>query len=121
MILLCETHAFIASAESSEILHRATATAAFHNSKEHFNPSKHQSETRMAILTKIMKWIKWEGDLNVLIVGVYGSAGTGKSAIAQTIAEMCEEELILLASFFFQGVIHHAAMSTHLSPPLPTR
>ena len=32
---------------------------------------------------------------------VYGPAGAGKSAIAQTIAEMCEEEMLLLASFFF--------------------
>jgi hypothetical protein len=48
-----------------------------------------------------MKWIKWEGDLNSFIVWVYGPAGAGKSAIAQTIAELCEEEMILLASFFF--------------------
>jgi len=48
-----------------------------------------------------MKWIKWEGDLNSFIMWVYGPAGAGKSAIAQTIAEMCEEEMILLASFFF--------------------
>jgi hypothetical protein len=32
---------------------------------------------------------------------VYGSAGAGKSAIAQTIAEICDEEMILLATFFF--------------------
>ena len=32
---------------------------------------------------------------------MYGPAGAGKSAIAQTIAEMCEEEMLLLASFFF--------------------
>ena len=32
---------------------------------------------------------------------VYGPAGSGKSAIAQTIAEICEQEMILLASFFF--------------------
>ena len=48
-----------------------------------------------------MKWIKWEGDLNSFIIWVYGPAGAGKSAIAQTIAEMCEQEMILLASFFF--------------------
>ena len=48
-----------------------------------------------------MKWIKWEEDLNSFIMWVYGPAGAGKSAIAQTIAEMCEEEMILLASFFF--------------------
>jgi len=48
-----------------------------------------------------MKWIKWEEDLETFIMWVYGPAGAGKSAIAQTIAEMCEEEMILLASFFF--------------------
>jgi hypothetical protein len=48
-----------------------------------------------------MRWIKWEEDLEAFIMWVYGPAGAGKSAIAQTIAEMCEEEMILLASFFF--------------------
>jgi hypothetical protein len=48
-----------------------------------------------------MKWIKWEEDLDAFIMWVYGPAGAGKSAIAQTIAEMCEEEMIILASFFF--------------------
>jgi len=55
----------------------------------------------MAVLSEIMKWIKWEGDLDSFIMWLYGPAGAGKSAIAQTIAEMCEEELVLLASFFF--------------------
>jgi hypothetical protein len=91
----------VKSVESSEILHRATATAAFHNSKERFDPPKCHPKTRVAILTEIMKWIKWEGDLDSFIMWVYGPAGAGKSAIAQTIAEMCEEEMILLASFFF--------------------
>ena len=48
-----------------------------------------------------MKWIKWEEDLNAFIMWVYGPAGAGKSVIMQTIAEMCENEMILLASFFF--------------------
>jgi hypothetical protein len=48
-----------------------------------------------------MKWIKWEEDLDAFIMWVYGPAGAGKSAIAQTICEMCEEEMIMLASFFF--------------------
>ena len=48
-----------------------------------------------------MEWIKWEGDLDTFIMWVYGPAGAGKSTIAQTIAEMCEEEMLLLASFFF--------------------
>ena len=48
-----------------------------------------------------MRWIKWEEGLDAFIMWVYGPAGAGKSAIAQTIAELCEEEMILLASFFF--------------------
>jgi predicted ATPase len=48
-----------------------------------------------------MKWIKWEGDLHSFVMWVYGPAGAGKSAIAQTIAEICDKEMILLATFFF--------------------
>ena len=48
-----------------------------------------------------MKWIKWEEDIHAFIMWMYGPVGAGKSAIAQTIAEMCEEEMILLATFFF--------------------
>jgi hypothetical protein len=55
----------------------------------------------VAILIEIMKWIKWEEGLDAFIMWVYGPAGAGKSAIAQAIAEMCDEEMILLASFFF--------------------
>jgi len=88
-------------AESLEMLHKATAPAAFHNSDERFDPPKCHPNTRLAILTKIMRWIRWEEGLDAFIMWVYGPAGAGKSAIAQTIAEMCEEEMILLASFFF--------------------
>ena len=100
-IFASETHIFLKSVESSDILHRATATAAFHNSDERFDPPKCHPKTRVAVLTKIMRWIGWEGDLEGFIMWVYGPAGAGKSAIAQTIAEICEEEMLLLASFFF--------------------
>jgi len=96
-----ETQVFFQSAETSDILLRATAPAAFHNSDERFDPPKCHPKTRLAVLTKIMKWVRWEEDLDAFIMWVYGPAGAGKSAIAETIAEMCEEEMILLASFFF--------------------
>jgi len=99
--ILCETHGFVKLVEVSDILHRATAPAAFHNSDERFDPPKCHPNTRLAVLTKIMKWIKWEEDIEAFIMWVYGPAGAGKSAIAQTIAEMCDEEMLLLASFFF--------------------
>ena len=89
------------SVEGADILHRATATAAFHNSDERFDPPKCHPNTRIAVLEKIMRWINWGEDLDAFIMWVYGAAGAGKSAIAQTIAEMCEDEMILLASFFF--------------------
>jgi hypothetical protein len=87
--------------EGSDILHRATATAAFHNSEERFDPPKCHPNTRIAVLDKIMRWIRREEDRDTFIMWLYGPAGAGKSAIAETIAEMCEEDMILLASFFF--------------------
>ena len=121
--LLCRTQVYVEFLESSDILHRATATAAFHNSEERFDPPKCHPNTRLAVLTKIMEWIKWEEDLNSFIMWVYGPAGAGKSAISQTIAEMCEEEMILLASFFFlqeRSIAQHcqAAYRHHRLPDL---
>ena len=100
-MVLYETQGFVKSVENLNILHRATATAAFHNSDERFDSPKCHPNTRSAVLTKIMKWIKREEDLDAFIMWMYGPAGAGKSAIAQTIAEMCDEEILLLASFFF--------------------
>ena len=79
------------------------ATAAFHNSDKHFDPPKCHPHTWLAILTKIMKWIKWEEDIDVFIMWVYGPAGAGKSAITQTITKMCKKEMIMLTSFFFSS------------------
>ena len=39
--------------------------------------------------------------MDSLILWLNGAAGAGKSAIAQTIAELCDEAGVLLASFFF--------------------
>ena len=98
---LCETHIFLKSVDGSDILKHATAAAAFHNSAERFDAPKCHPNTRVAVLNKIMKWIKREADLDTFIMWLYGPAGAGKSAIAEKIAEMCEQEMILLASFFF--------------------
>jgi hypothetical protein len=50
-----------------------------------------------------MDWIFGLGpdDQNAVILWFYGPAGAGKSAIAHNIAERCELEKLLLASFFF--------------------
>ena len=48
-----------------------------------------------------MSWIKGEIDCGALILWLYGADGAGKSAIAHTLAEICEECGCLLATFFF--------------------
>jgi Cdc6-like AAA superfamily ATPase len=73
----------------------------FHNSQERFPPPKCHPDTRKRILNDLMTLITW--DLLPPILWLYGPAGAGKSAIAQSIAERCEEEnpKRLASSFFF--------------------
>ncbi|KAJ3504353.1 hypothetical protein NLJ89_g7977 [Agrocybe chaxingu] len=77
------------------------ATSAFHNSGERYDPPRCHPHTRKAILEKIMSWVRGGIDTEAFIFWLNGYVGVGKSAIGQTIAEMCEEQGLLLASFFF--------------------
>jgi hypothetical protein len=49
---------------------------------------------------------------------IYGPAGSGKSAIAQTIAEICEREGITIASFFFSRTVAERNNEKSLIPTL---
>ena len=84
--------------EISDILHHVTATAAFHNLDECSNPPKCHLNTCLVVLTKIMKWIKWEEDLKTWM-HLLCPCRSWKSVIAQRapIAKMCEEEMIHIA------------------------
>ncbi|KDR79345.1 hypothetical protein GALMADRAFT_30437, partial [Galerina marginata CBS 339.88] len=75
---------------------------AFHNS-DVVDPPKCHPNTRVAILNKIMDWIRGldPETRSALVMWVYGPAGSGKSAIARSTAERCYEEGILVASYFF--------------------
>jgi hypothetical protein len=83
-----------------KLLQRHMAPGAFHNSEERYDPPKCHPHTRRAVLKKITDWVK---DVNkvALFLWLYGPAGAGKSAIAQTIAELLEKAGLLAASFFF--------------------
>ena len=83
-----------------EFLQQHIAPGAFHNSDERYDPPKCHPHTRKAVLKKIMDWVK-DADKVALILWLYGPAGAGKSAIAQTIAELLEEAGLLAAAFFF--------------------
>ncbi|TFK37450.1 hypothetical protein BDQ12DRAFT_607747 [Crucibulum laeve] len=81
-------------------LHQFVAVGAMHDSQERFPPPRCYPETRKSITSHILTWIddpKREDD----IYWLNGSAGAGKSAIVQTIAEHCHASGQLAASFFF--------------------
>ncbi|KAF8194606.1 hypothetical protein BJ912DRAFT_177731 [Pholiota molesta] len=48
-----------------------------------------------------MEWIQAPAAMRKLILWMYGPAGSGKTAIAQSIAEECMKRGLLAASFFF--------------------
>jgi len=83
-----------------ELLHQHIAPGAFHNSDERYDPPKCHPHTRKAVLKKIMDWVK-DPNKVALFLWLYGPAGAGKSAIAQTIAELLEKLGLLAAAFFF--------------------
>ena len=83
-----------------ELLQQHIAPGAFHNSEERHDPPKCHPHTRRAVLEKIMDWVK-DANKVALILWLYGPAGAGKSAIAQTIAELLEKAGLLAAAFFF--------------------
>src|ERR1700759_2106681 len=58
--------------------------------------------TREAILQQIRDWIK-DHDPTTRILWLYGPAGVGKSAIAQTIARSHGPEKIVATFFFFRS------------------
>jgi hypothetical protein len=68
------------------------AAGAFHTSEERF-------DTHPGVLDDIMRWIQAFGRIK----GHFGPAGAGKSAIAQTIAEMCAKLGLLIVSFSSPG------------------
>ncbi|KDR69724.1 hypothetical protein GALMADRAFT_1351687, partial [Galerina marginata CBS 339.88] len=81
----------------------AASPTAFHNTNDVHDPPKCHPNTRVAVLDRIMDWICGldAETQEALIMWLYGPAGSGKSAIARSIAERCYEEGILVASYFF--------------------
>ena len=87
-----------------ELLQRKIVPGALHNSDERYDPPKCHAHTREAILQEIMDWIE-DLDRQTRFLWLHGPAGAGKSAIEQTIAELCYKMNFLAASFFFSRSI----------------
>ncbi|EEB94713.1 hypothetical protein MPER_06430 [Moniliophthora perniciosa FA553] len=73
---------------------------ASHNSGIRYPPPRCHPGTRQQIMGILHKWIygPFPGEP---VMWLYGPAGAGKSAIAQTVSEIGQEERYLVSSFFF--------------------
>ncbi|KAF9461637.1 hypothetical protein BDZ94DRAFT_1115266, partial [Collybia nuda] len=90
---------------------------AFHNSRERAPPPKCHPETRRSILSEIADWIALTSNFpqdHRRVLWLYGPAGAGKSAIAQTISEFCAEAKTLAASFFFARGKDRRSVATYI-------
>ncbi|KAF9043295.1 hypothetical protein BJ165DRAFT_1545564 [Panaeolus papilionaceus] len=97
------THFHQGFQESSNIkglqkLHHNASPAAAYNSRDRYDPPKCHPNTRTGLLNVTKDWTK-RGSSRIL--WLYGSAGAGKSAVAQTLSEWLREGDNLAASFFF--------------------
>ncbi|KAJ7807160.1 hypothetical protein B0H13DRAFT_589853 [Mycena leptocephala] len=84
------------------ILHRNIARDAFYNSEQRFPPPQCHPNTRTAVQDTIQCWGAEADQLQApSVMWLYGPAGAGKSAVAQTMAEKWATEDALAAAFFF--------------------
>ncbi|KJA20943.1 hypothetical protein HYPSUDRAFT_103369, partial [Hypholoma sublateritium FD-334 SS-4] len=74
---------------------------AFHNSKQRVDPPRCHAHTREAVLEELFDWIVGNVPREAWIAWLSGAAGAGKSAICQSIAEICIQRGVKVASFFF--------------------
>ncbi|KJA17957.1 hypothetical protein HYPSUDRAFT_977537 [Hypholoma sublateritium FD-334 SS-4] len=93
-------HYYISKGGLENLMSRV-ATSAFHNSSQRVDPPRCHEHTRKAVLDEIFNWIITETSRTSKILWLNGAAGAGKTAIAQSIAELCIVRSILVASFFF--------------------
>jgi hypothetical protein len=103
---------YILSAASAHVLHVPTEPTVFDLLGPHialdacYNSGKRaeahastcQPDTRTKILENIDQWVNGAGHP---VCWLHGPAGTGKSTIAHTVAERCEESGQLAGTFFF--------------------
>ncbi|KAF6758747.1 hypothetical protein DFP72DRAFT_845091 [Ephemerocybe angulata] len=94
-----------------ERLEEKIAPGALHNSDERCDAPKCHPETRVAVQEEILSWIS-QGDADAQpkkMMWISGPAGSGKTAIAGSVAEACKEQGILAATLahFGQRMLSH--------------
>ncbi|KAJ7044446.1 hypothetical protein C8F04DRAFT_643916 [Mycena alexandri] len=84
-----------------DILYRHVAMEAVHDSSERFAEPACHPGTRTAVLEQLASW-SIDTSSESTVMWLHGSAGMGKSAIAQMFAGQCQAQGRLGASFFFK-------------------
>ncbi|KAJ6490925.1 hypothetical protein C8R45DRAFT_901303 [Mycena sanguinolenta] len=92
--------------DSLHILHRAIAGDAFHDSAERYPQPQCHPDTRTKLLEVLSEWAHEDDEENnqpsSRILWLHGPAGSGKSAVAQSLCQKLKEEDRLAGSFFFK-------------------
>ncbi|KAJ7097445.1 hypothetical protein C8R44DRAFT_370182 [Mycena epipterygia] len=83
--------------EGIKILRGHISGDALHNSEQRYPPPKCHPDTRIAVQNILLSWM----DVGPPLMWLYGPAGAGKSALAQTMAEAWQQPGQLAAAFFF--------------------
>ncbi|KAJ2926657.1 hypothetical protein H1R20_g10429, partial [Candolleomyces eurysporus] len=83
-----------------ELLLEHTAPDALHNSRARYDAPKCDEDTRVEVTSEIMAFIE-DRDGPRRLLCMTGAAGSGKSALQQTIAETCGKKKSPACSFFF--------------------
>ncbi|KAJ3503333.1 hypothetical protein NMY22_g18285 [Coprinellus aureogranulatus] len=94
-----------ASRSAFDLLKDNCAFGALYNSRERCDAPKCHPETRIAVQNEIFSWIS-HGDRDgqpKQVLWLSGPAGSGKTAIAGSIAKACGKDGRLAASFFFSS------------------
>ncbi|KAJ7027139.1 hypothetical protein C8F04DRAFT_1267278 [Mycena alexandri] len=82
------------------LLHSAIAIGASYDSAERYPPPRCHPQTRKVVFEIILAWTN-NAQHGPRVLWVNGDAGSGKSAISQTVAEYCAQSGQLGATFFF--------------------
>ncbi|RXW17991.1 hypothetical protein EST38_g7859 [Candolleomyces aberdarensis] len=90
------------SIDGWELLRSHTAPNALHNSGARYDAPKCDEDTRVEVTRELMGWIKDRGHPQRLLC-MTGAAGSGKSALQQSIAECCTKDNILGAAYFISA------------------
>ncbi|PPQ63870.1 hypothetical protein CVT24_009496 [Panaeolus cyanescens] len=102
-----------------QTLFNNSAPAAAYNSNDRYDPPKCHPKTRTGLLRMVNKWVDGYDDPSnsdcSRIFWLHGSAGAGKSAIAQTMSERLSASNNLAASFFFSRTAPNESHRNHES------